>query len=179
MKPETHSRKNNEFSRHSMTQECADKFIKFNQILIFMRIERKEPLKEPFNIEVILSWEDWERLDRGETIEGRYDSENKLLIHRIYPFDPTDSYSRLNSLQQQEYAEFNRVSGDIDIYIPHGVLRDVRISASRFNKKIGNLRITPNSDFCEGMDIRVSYPGSLKVVDIPRFYESLVEAHSE
>ncbi len=140
-----------------------------------MRIERKRP-----NIEVILNWENWERLERGETIGDRYDGENKLLIHRIYPFDPNDDYdSRLKSLQQQEYAEFDRRTMDIDVYIPHGVLRDIRISASKFNTKIGNLRIIPNPDFCENMSIRVLYPGSLKVIDILTYCESLVEVHSK
>jgi hypothetical protein len=128
-----------------------------------MRIDKKGRL----NIEVGLSWEDWGILERGGIIGGRYDAENKVLIHRTHPFDPNDYGSKLESLKQREYAELDRVTMDIEIYIPHGVLRDARISASRFNETIGNLVIIPKSEFCEGADIRVSYPGSLRVLDIP------------
>src|SRR3989344_1917573 len=135
--------------------------------------------KERFNIEVIISWEDWERLERGETIGDRYNGENKLLVHRIHPFNPDDYESRMTSLQRIEYAELDRRTMDIDVYIPHGVLRDVRISASRFSERLGNLKIIPDSEFCENMGIKVSYPGSLKVLDIPAYYESLADVHSE
>ncbi|MBS3081049.1 hypothetical protein J4221_06245 [Candidatus Pacearchaeota archaeon] len=140
-----------------------------------MRIEQKRP----FNIEVIISWEDWERLEKGETIGDRYDGENKLLVHRTHPFNSGDYESKIKSFQQKEYAEFDRTTMDIDVYIPHGVLRDVRVSASRFSERLGNLKIIPDSEFCENMEIKVLYPRSLKVLDIPAYCESLVDTHSE
>ena len=112
---------------------------------------------EGMNIEVILEWEDWERLEKGATIGDRYDGENKLLIH-------------LSDSSKSQYAEFDRGTMDIDVYIPHEVLKDTRISASRFSEDMGNLKIAPNSDFCEDMNIRISYPGSLKVVDVMSHY---------
>ena len=134
---------------------------------------------KPHNIEVILNWEDWERLESGISIGNRYDGENKLLIHRTHQFNPNDYESRTISFQQREYAKFDRRTMDIDVYIPHGVLRDARVSASKFSKKLGNLKIIPDSEFRKDMKIRVLYPGSLKVIDIPAYYESLAEAHSE
>jgi len=51
-----------------------------------MRIERKEQ----FNIEVLLSWDDFVRLDKGETITDKYDGENKLFVHITHLFNPED-----------------------------------------------------------------------------------------
>jgi len=135
-----------------------------------MRIKRAEPL----NIEAILDWQDFERLEQGNVIGDRYDAENKLLIQMSYPFNPHDSESRQKSFQKKESAEFNRTTMDIEVFIPQGVLRDARVVASNFSEKLGNLKITPSSEYCAGMKIRVVYPGSLKVIDIPDFYEQLI-----
>lgn len=142
-----------------------------------MKIERAEP----FKIKVALGWKDWERLDQGETIGDRYDGDNKLIIHRIYPCDPYNPESKSKSLRQREYAKMDRVTMDIEIYIPHGVLRDNRISASNFDKKLGNLEVNPEShgEPWDSMYIKVSYPGSFKAIDICSYWESALDAKAE
>jgi hypothetical protein len=101
-----------------------------------------------------------------------------LLVHMTHPFNPEDYELRIKSLQQREYAKFDRTTSDIDVYIPQGVLRDARVSASRFSAKLGNLEIIPESGFCENMEIKVSYPGSLGVFDMSRFWESSADVQS-
>ncbi|MEK6945184.1 MAG: hypothetical protein AABW63_00115 [Nanoarchaeota archaeon] len=128
--------------------------------------------KNGFNIEAILRWEDWQRLESGEDIGDRYDGDNKLIVHRIIPIDSNSTSSRLEFISSQ-YAEFNLVSSDIHVYIPHGVLKDVRISASIFDSTKGNLRIIPPENFGGEMSVKILYPGSLKFVDVSQYFESL------
>ncbi len=126
---------------------------------------------KPLQLEVILSWQDWERLDKGEVIGDRYDAENKLIIHMIHPCGHSWE-SRSASLKQREYAKLDRETQDIDIYVPQGVLRDSRISASRFSQGL-NFRIKPFAlgDPYADANIKLIYPGSLKVIDLTQIYE--------
>lgn len=122
-------------------------------------------------LEVILDFDDFKRLDRGEIIGDRYEAENKLIIHMIHPCGHSWESIQASS-KKREYAELNRYTEDIDIYIPQGVLRDSRISASRFIPGL-NFQITPwelGDPFADA-HIRMVYPGSLKIIDLSPTYE--------
>ena len=114
---------------------------------------------EGSGIEADLNWDDWGILTKGGEIGTRYDGENKLLIRM--------------SENGKSYAEFDRRIMDIFVYVSERVLRDVRCPYSVFNLELGNLNIFPTLDSCEDMDLRIYYPGSLKVLDVPCFCESM------
>ena len=141
-----------------------------------MRINQKP--KEQFNIEVILNQEDLEILDKGGPVVSRY-GDVKLFVYQSHPFNPDCAESREKSFQQKEYAVYDRKTMDIEIYISQGVLRDVRVSAFLFSEKLNNLKIIPYAGPGKDLAIRVAYQGSLKVLDIPAYAESLVNNHSE
>ena len=132
--------------------------------------------KSSFNLEIIISWEDWKNLDKGSVVKFRYYDWNGYL-HMIHPCDPYNPESKLASLKKKDYGEVNRKTAEINIYLPHGVLRHSFISASRLSTKFGNLKVIPNSRGkpWDGAFIRVEYPGSFKVIDIPACWESYVE----
>ena len=131
---------------------------------------------KPFQLDIILSFNDLERLDRDETIGDRYNGQDKLLVHRVYPCDSMVE-SRQASLKKREYAMLNRETMDIDIYVPHGVLRDARIVASHFSQALFNLQILPweMGDPWTDAHIRLEYPGSIKIIDINEFYSEMYD----
>ena len=61
-----------------------------------MHIKQKNHL---YDLELILNWEDFETLNRGDSIVTRYDGEHKIYIHRIYPCDSNDYESRMKSFR--------------------------------------------------------------------------------
>lgn len=133
-----------------------------------MRIIRKGLLE----IEVNLESEDFANLEKQEVIGTRYDGEHKIQVHKVFPFHDLDS--RQESFKQRERAEVDRETLDIDVYIPHAVLRDARVGASNFSLGLGNLEILPDSSgFNEIVKIRVEYSGSLQVVDVYQLYDSV------
>ena len=129
-----------------------------------MKIER-----EDLNILAELNWDDWEKLKSGKIVGNRYDGQNKLLIQTLS--EANRHNLNLGFSPQGDYAEFNRYSMDIDVYVSPEDLKDVRISASVFNVPKDNLEIIPYVPFCEDMCIKIIYPGSLKKIDIPTFFE--------
>ncbi len=137
-----------------------------------MNIIQNSPEKK-FDLRIILSWQDFERLDQGNEIGDRYNGQDKVIIHRTYPIINNSIESRLESLKQREYAIWNRETMDVDIFIPHGVLRDCRIFASNFNQGLGNLKINPwmLGEPYASAHIKIEYPISLKIIDLTPYYE--------
>ena len=107
-----------------------------------------------FNYQVDLTWDDWTRLQLGHQIGDRYDGVNKLLLEK------TDLRS---------HATFDRQSMDITAVLNEQGLGDVRIPYCEFSMDKGNLNIVPSPDSCEQLSIKITYPGSLRVVNVEEY----------
>lgn len=114
-------------------------------------------------IDVRLNWQEWQRVDRGESIGDRYDGINKIVLQRKESSDANNG--------EQGHAELSRETMDITAYIPLKALQDARISGYEYSTKKGNLIITPPFKTGQERTIRIAFPGSAQKIDIPSFYE--------
>lgn len=130
-----------------------------------MKIETKNV----YQITATLSQEDLDNLINGKIVIERY-LEGKLFINMINPLKNGDN--RIEKLKEREYAVIDRESDDVDIFIPHAVLMDCRISASNFNQGFGNLEIKPwmLGEPYASANIKVKYPNSLQIIDLGRIF---------
>jgi hypothetical protein len=114
------------------------------------------------NLRVILNWIDWKRLVNGEIIGDRYNGESKIAFYNLNRFRGVPEFV------DREHAVLNRSSLDIDVFIPECVLQDCRIVASKFSRALKNLTGLIDDNPLE-IALRVEYPGSLKVIDVPAY----------
>jgi hypothetical protein len=126
-----------------------------------------------------LDWNDLDALDGQNSVSTRYDSENRVYVHMIHPFDINKFGSKDASLSHPPYAMFDTGAMDIHMYIPHGALRHSRIAGCEFTKEKKNLTIKPDSSQYDDMRIRVQFPGSVKVVDIGKEFTKAIEGVAE
>lgn len=106
-------------------------------------------------LEVDLSWQDYERLVRGETIGDRYNPESKFELIMV-PVERGVNWT--TTMDQRETATLDRRSDDILVEIPEGPLRCMFVRAFHLGKDFGNLKTVygPSHPLLE--HIRVQYP---------------------
>jgi hypothetical protein len=121
-----------------------------------MRIEQKRP----WDLEATLTWEDLERLYRGGEVGNRYNGESKLLVRMSHPIDPKEYGSLKQSYKQREVAQLDRITMDLSVAVPEGVLRNSLVAASQFGKAQNNISIVPSAGeaYLKDLRLRLVYP---------------------
>lgn len=103
------------------------------------------------DLEVIVNKDDCRGLrERERTTGNNYgEKKHKLLVHIIYYIDKN----------QKAYAEVDKNTGRVDIYLTHKILNNTEISESIFSKKLDNLTISSSTDeeSLKDMQIKVIY----------------------
>jgi hypothetical protein len=121
-----------------------------------MSMERTLNSREHF-LELEMNWEDFDLLNQGKQVETRWPM-GKVYAHNMDPLSKGNHKKMDRSMRKREGAVLNLETGDVNIYVPSGVLNTAFYLATNFSYELGNLRIEPYDERSRPIHIRLIFP---------------------
>ncbi|MHA1220426.1 MAG: hypothetical protein ACTSQB_01695 [Candidatus Heimdallarchaeota archaeon] len=113
---------------------------------------------KPNSLEISISKEEIDLVNNRQSVETRWSPNGEKVYVNMFAPVTEDPDSRKESHRQKEYAELDKETMEIEIYVPQAVLNNPFIASSTFNRELHNFTVTPKDVDLENMNIVLKYP---------------------